>query len=148
MKSIVCDIRRDEDTYNNVNCIQLNLVESRNVVTRFEKLSSCCTYIFFFFSFRFLEFHASSIERERDSVILLFNACNKIFIVELVVQEMSFSFPKRGFASKANLIFGNFDFFPSPFFFFLSLKREKQTGGAKMRKFLEYLRRIDRKFVD
>lgn len=143
MKSIVCDIRRDEDTY-----IQLNLVESRNVVTRFEKLSSCCTYIFFFFSFRFLEFHASSIERERDSVILLFNACNKIFIVELVVQEMSFSFPKRGFASKANLIFGNFDFFPSPFFFFLSLKREKQTGGAKMRKFLEYLRRIDRKFVD
>lgn len=146
MKSIVCDIRRDEDTYNNVNCIQLNLVESRNVVTRFEKLSSCCTYIFFFFSFRFLEFHASSIERERDNSFI--QRLQQNFYRRARRAGNEFSFPKRGFASKANLIFGNFDFFPSPFFFFLSLKREKQTGGAKMRKFLEYLRRIDRKFVD
>lgn len=147
MKSIVCDIRRDEDTYNNVNCIQLNLVESRNVITRSEKLLLYLHFLFLFFQIPRIS-RILNRKRERDSVILLFNACNKIFIVQLVVQEMSFSFPKRGFASKANLIFGNFDFFPSPFFFFLSLKREKQTGGAKMRKFLEYLRRIDRKFVD
>lgn len=145
MKSIVCDIRRDEDTYNNVNCIQLNLVESRNVVTRFEKLSSCCTYIFFFFSFRFLEFHASSIERQRNSFI---QRLQQNFYRRARRAGNEFFLSKKGFASKANLIFGNFDFFPSPFFFFLSLKREKQTGGAKMRKFLEYLRRIDRKFVD